>query len=789
MNRRLIAAASTALAALVAGGLSALPASATESTWTAPAVLQPFSKYLAVYGRVPEHTVSTSDGRTVSVFYGEQGIEASIRHAGTSSWSTPVVIAPDAWGGLVLELETDFSVAAAPNGDVVAAWPGQTGVTTRVLYAGSTTWSPERTVSTEFGAEVHTGYSSDGTAAVVWTTNPDYSGPVPQYPRIQLATLSPGARAWASPQLVAVEGPTGHSEPNAIVGVVGGPNRQINILWRTNNYDSLFDQQGSGGTVERLNSRSFTPSTGIWADPVVLSNPDLSVAAVRVATGSDGTSAAFWTDTDPRWGVAEHVATFGASGWSPAVDLGSGPEPAIALAGGTLGTFAALWTSATPDGHVTRAVTFTPNEGWSAPQLLSDPEFVARFPAIDARPSGGFTAAWIQADSRLVAPHSSVVTTSFASDSSDWTTPTPVPGLSEKQDSLSMSIAGDDTETLVYQAQETSDDLVRAHGEHSLLVTSIVTPAAVAPTAPAPQAPVAPVSHPSPPSSGGRYTAAFSSSAGMLSTAGVGVASARLGMRAGTSPAITALPGGGHEMAFQANTGALWTVGTAGTRNWGLGMKAGTSPSITAVPGGYEVAFQANTGILYTVGAAGTRNWGLGMRAGTSPSIMTEAPDAYQVAFQANTGQLWTAGTLGAHNWGYRMAAGTSPSITAVLGGYQFAFQSSAGMLWTAGSENVFNWDLPMQPGTSPAITTGLHGSFRFAYQAVDGTLWTDGEGAPHNWGLGMKAGTSPAIVTVPGGFEMAIQANTGSLWTVGTAGAANWSLPMSPGSSPAIAR
>jgi peptidoglycan/xylan/chitin deacetylase (PgdA/CDA1 family) len=100
-------------------------------------------------------------------------------------------------------------------------------------------------------------------------------------------------------------------------------------------------------------------------------------------------------------------------------------------------------------------------------------------------------------------------------------------------------------------------------------------------------------------------------------------------MKAGTSPAITALPGGGFEAAFQANTGTLWTVGSAATKNWSLGMKAGTSPAITALPGaGFEVAFQANSAALWTVGVgSGSHNqqWSLGMMTGTSPSISSIA--------------------------------------------------------------------------------------------------------------------------------------------------------------------
>jgi hypothetical protein len=51
-------------------------------------------------------------------------------------------------------------------------------------------------------------------------------------------------------------------------------------------------------------------------------------------------------------------------------------------------------------------------------------------------------------------------------------------------------------------------------------------------------------------------------------------------MLAGTSPSIAALPSGGYEVAFQANTGNLWTVGSADNGDHKLGMLAGTSPSI-----------------------------------------------------------------------------------------------------------------------------------------------------------------------------------------------------------------
>ena len=78
----------------------------------------------------------------------------------------------------------------------------------------------------------------------------------------------------------------------------------------------------------------------------------------------------------------------------------------------------------------------------------------------------------------------------------------------------------------------------------------------------------------------------------------------------------------GYAVAFQANTGNLWTVGAENRGDWKLGMQRATRPSIVALPaGGFEVAFQANTGNLWTVGADAHNDWGLGMMAGTSPKI------------------------------------------------------------------------------------------------------------------------------------------------------------------------
>ena len=244
------------------------------------------------------------------------------------------------------------------------------------------------------------------------------------------------------------------------------------------------------------------------------------------------------------------------------------------------------------------------------------------------------------------------------------------------------------------------------------------------------------------------------------------------------------------QIAFQANTGSLWVTKSDSTStNWALGMMAGTSPAITAVPGGYETAFQANDGSLWAVGNAGNIHYPLGMKAGTSPSIAALSGGGFEVAFQANTGSLWTVNDKSASsNWALGMMAGTSPSITAVSGGYEVAFQANNGDLWAVGNGGNIHYSLGMKTGTSPSITALSAGGFEIAFQANSGSLWTvNNQSAGTNWALGMMAGTSPSITAVSGGFETAFEANDGSLWAVGNSGNTHFPLGMKVGTSPSI--
>jgi CHAP domain len=267
-----------------------------------------------------------------------------------------------------------------------------------------------------------------------------------------------------------------------------------------------------------------------------------------------------------------------------------------------------------------------------------------------------------------------------------------------------------------------------------------------------------------------------------------------LGMMKGTSPGISDLATGGYEVAFQANTGDLWTVGASNHGSWGQAMMAGTSPSIAGLStGGYEAAFQASTGSLYAVGAHDAGSLGLGMMARTSPAIAAQPGGGYVIAFQANTGDLYVESSAsGVKNVELGMMAGTSPAIAELPGGgYVIAFQANTGDLWVYSSvTGAQAYGLGMMAGTSPSIAALPSGGYVAAFQANTGNLYLHSTVTGNSvLGLGMYKGTSPAIATLPGGgVEVAFEANTTSLYTyVPGGGARNLELGMLAGTSPAI--
>ena len=219
---------------------------------------------------------------------------------------------------------------------------------------------------------------------------------------------------------------------------------------------------------------------------------------------------------------------------------------------------------------------------------------------------------------------------------------------------------------------------------------------------------------------------------------------ARAGMGAGVA-GLCAVRRGGVELA---------AVAASVRRVWGrsavafvvvLAAACVSVPAAQALSQVTEIAFQANTGNLwtYTVGDPGS-NIGMGMMAGTSPSVapLSGIGSNHEIAFQANTSNLWTTGAFGQGPTPYGLAAGTSPSI----GGSELAFQADGGYLWIIGSNATGGGDtgLGMMAGTSPSMD-GSH----IAFQANTGALGGD-EGirgiVPVTDGNFMAAGTSPSV-------------------------------------------
>jgi hypothetical protein len=260
----------------------------------------------------------------------------------------------------------------------------------------------------------------------------------------------------------------------------------------------------------------------------------------------------------------------------------------------------------------------------------------------------------------------------------------------------------------------------------------------------------------------------------------------KVGVAAGTSPAVVGLPNGGYEIAFQGSGNDLWSVGTAGWTDWHVGLAPGTSPSVVGLPnGGYEIAFQAAGQDLWTVGTAGWTDWHVGVAPGTSPAVVALPGGGYEVAFQAAGQDLWTVGTAGWTDWHVGVAQGTSPAIAGLpSGGFEAAFQAAGQDLWSVGSAGWTDWHVGVAARTSPSVVGLPTGGYQIAFQAVGNDLWTVGSAGWTNWGLSMAPGTSPGITTGAGGTVEVYQGSDGRLWSVGTGGY-DWNVGVASGTDP----
>jgi hypothetical protein len=244
-------------------------------------------------------------------------------------------------------------------------------------------------------------------------------------------------------------------------------------------------------------------------------------------------------------------------------------------------------------------------------------------------------------------------------------------------------------------------------------------------------------------------------------------------MAAGTSPSIAALPGGGYEVAFQANGGHLWLEGSGGTGDTNFTMMAGTSPALAELPpennpfylnGGPVAVFQGSDGHpwFYSAPASGRMSDSLFMAPGTSPAVapLPGGTGTFQALWQGSNNHLWTTGA-GPTDTGFAMMAGTSPALAELPaennpfylnGGPVAVFQGGDGHPWfySAPASGSMSNSLFMAPGTSPAVVPlpGTTGTFQALWQGTNNHLWTTGAG-PTDTGFTMMAGTSPNMTAL----------------------------------------
>ncbi len=202
-------------------------------------------------------------------------------------------------------------------------------------------------------------------------------------------------------------------------------------------------------------------------------------------------------------------------------------------------------------------------------------------------------------------------------------------------------------------------------------------------------------------------------------------------------------------VAFQSNTGDLWTVSSEGVgTHLGLALASGTSPSVAQYQSGYVVAFAANTGALwiYTPWGGAWTN-GLQVAPGTSPAVAELPNGSFEVTYQGTNGNLYTySPETGAIQLNLGMAAGSSPSIVKYQSGYLVAFKANTGAMWIYTPwGGAWTNGLQIGSGTDPAVARLPNNSFEVAYQGTNGNLYAySPEAGAKNLGLGMAAGSSP---------------------------------------------
>jgi hypothetical protein len=301
------------------------------------------------------------------------------------------------------------------------------------------------------------------------------------------------------------------------------------------------------------------------------------------------------------------------------------------------------------------------------------------------------------------------------------------------------------------------------------------------------------------PLSGGSFEVAWNGGGGQLWTLGADNTGRDTGqmMVPGSSPAIAELSTGGAEIIYQkASDGLLWAVNPDGSTyriGNGLGLAAGTIPAVTGLPdGSFEVAWNGGGGQLWTLGADNTgRSTGQVMDPGTSPAIATQA-DGTQIAFRrADDGALVTLGPDGTPQpGGLTIKAGSQPAVAT----WSTGITDQAGMCLDVSGGNNAN-GTPVQlwwcnGSAAQQWTTEPDGTIHALGKCLDVTggnvvagtrvqLW-DCNGTPaQTWGRNNQGFINPLSGTCLDATGGSTAAGTPMrIWSCNGTAAQQWTLP-----------
>jgi len=240
----------------------------------------------------------------------------------------------------------------------------------------------------------------------------------------------------------------------------------------------------------------------------------------------------------------------------------------------------------------------------------------------------------------------------------------------------------------------------------------------------------------------------------------------------GTSPAISANPGGGFlQTYFNSNASPALLVQRKPfhTGETNVLIASGTSPASatnasgsltkTAVVDRGQFLRQSTNGSLFSSEGVGVK-----VATNTSPSVAVSASDAAVAVNGANGDLLVTRSSdQSVNDTGLAVKAGTSPSVAALAaGGFLVAYVSPDGMLNIMGPTGT-NFPLGQKVAdfSNPAIAADSHGNWKIAYAAAENHFlstfdYTPATNANHIFHSStfLRLGTSPAIaaVTLPVG-------------------------------------